>query len=87
VATNCAATSSASRASDFESFTVFGSGATSCTRPLVSGASLLCPVFEKKTPRIAASAATPSTIPTLRVRLRLRGEEKNRLTRPSLVKG
>jgi hypothetical protein len=53
---------------------------------LVNGVSLLCPVFEKKTPAITASAATASTIPTLRVRLRLRGEEKNRLTRPSLVK-
>jgi hypothetical protein len=43
-------------------------------------------VFEKKTPAIAASAATARTIPTFRARLRLRGEEKNRLTRPSLVK-
>src|SRR5437763_3165135 len=87
VETNCAATTSASRASPFESFTVCGFGATSCTFPLVNGVSLLCPVFEKKTPAIAASAATARTIPTLRARLRLRGEEKNRLTRPSLVKG
>jgi hypothetical protein len=53
----------------------------------VKGLSLLWPVFEKKIPALAAAAATASTIPTLSVRLRLRGEEKNRLTRPSLVKG
>ena len=86
VETNPAATTITSRAVAFVSLTDFGGGATSCTRPFVNGVSLLCPVFEKKIPRADAVPATARTRPTLSARRRLRGEEKKRLTRPSLVK-
>src|SRR5438105_6797200 len=87
VETNPAATTITSRAFAFVSLTDFGTGATSCTGPFVNGVSLLCPVFEKKIPRAAATPATATTRPAFRVRRRLRGEEKKRLTRPSLDQG
>src|SRR5919197_6687679 len=85
VETNCAAMSITSRAVDFVNSTDFGSGATSSTRSFVNGASLLCPVFEKKAPSIAAIPATARTMPIFSARLRLRGEEKKSLTPASLA--